>query len=244
MKKLLSLFLTAAIACSLAVTASAAEEPAAAASDPDLTGSIVILHTNDVHGGIAGYAQVAAQKQYYQKCGAYVLLFDAGDFIQGDPTVSASQGETAVELMNLAGYDAAALGNHEFDYGYDNLVKLSRTAKFPILSANTPEGLATAIITGNEKALTVAPGVGKKIAQRVLLELKDKLAKGQLPAAGESYGGSGLTVIPQDKTSEATAALAVLGYGPAEINMALKGLDLAALSLEDIVRQALKKMLK
>lgn len=86
MKKLLSLFLTVAMACSLAVTASAAEEPAAAASDPDLTGSIVILHTNDVHGGIAGYAQVAAQKQYYQKCGAYVLLFDAGDFIQGDPT--------------------------------------------------------------------------------------------------------------------------------------------------------------
>ena len=113
-------------------------------------------------------------------------------------------------------------------------------AALSILSANTPEGLATAIITGNEKAL----GVGKKIAQRVLLELKDKLAKGQLPAAGESYGGSGLTVIPQDKTSEATAALAVLGYGPAEINMALKGLDLAALSLEDIVRQALKKMLK
>ena len=90
-------------------------------------------------------------------------------------------------------------------------------AALSILSANTPEGL---------------------------LELKDKLAKGQLPAAGESYGGSGLTVIPQDKTSEATAALAVLGYGPAEINMALKGLDLAALSLEDIVRQALKKMLK
>ena len=117
-------------------------------------------------------------------------------------------------------------------------------AALSILSANTPEGLATAIITGNEKAITVAPGVGKKIAQRVLLELKDKLAKGQLPAAGESYGGSGLTVIPQDKTSEATAALAVLGYGPAEINLALKGLDLAALSLEDIVRQALKKMLK
>ena len=99
-------------------------------------------------------------------------------------------------------------------------------------------------ITGNEKALTVAPGIGKKIAQRVILELKDKLAKGQLPTAGESYGGDGLTVIPQDKTSEATAALAVLGYAPAEINLALKGLDLAALSLEDIVRQALKKMLK
>lgn len=108
-----------------------------AAPAPDLTGSTVILHTNDVHGAIAGYAKVAALKQYYQDCGAYVLLLDAGDYIQGDPTVSASQGATAIELMNLAGYDAAALGNHEFDYGYDNLVKLSKAAKFPILSANT-----------------------------------------------------------------------------------------------------------
>ena len=103
-----------AMACSLALTASA-EEAVVTAADPDLTGSTIILHTNDVHGGIAGYAQVSALKQYYQKCGAYVLLFDAGDFIQGDPTVSASQGTTAIELMNLAGYDAAALGNHEFD---------------------------------------------------------------------------------------------------------------------------------
>lgn len=117
-------------------------------------------------------------------------------------------------------------------------------AALSILSATTPEGLATSIITGNEKALMVAPGIGKKIAQRIILELKDKLAKGQLPMAEESYGGSGVTVIPQDKTSEASAALAVLGYGPAEIAAALKGLDLAALSLEEIVRQALRKMIK
>lgn len=117
-------------------------------------------------------------------------------------------------------------------------------AALSILSATTPEGLATSIITGNEKALMVAPGIGKKIAQRIILELKDKLAKGQIPMAEESYGGSGVTVIPQDKTSEASAALAVLGYGPAEIAAALKGLDLAALSLEEIVRQALRKMIK
>ncbi|MBR5793030.1 MAG: Holliday junction branch migration protein RuvA [Ruminiclostridium sp.] len=117
-------------------------------------------------------------------------------------------------------------------------------AALSILSSTTPEGLATSIITGNEKALTVAPGIGKKIAQRIILELKDKLAKGQLPAAEESFGGSGVTVIPQDKTSEASAALAVLGYNPAEINAALKGLDLDALSLEEIVRQALRKMVK
>lgn len=116
-------------------------------------------------------------------------------------------------------------------------------AALSILSATGPEGLATAILTGNEKALTVANGIGKKIAQRILLELKDKLAKGQLPDAPEQYGG-GSTVLPQDKSAEAGAALAVLGYGPAEIAAALKGLDLEALSLEDIVRQALRKMVK
>ncbi len=116
-------------------------------------------------------------------------------------------------------------------------------AALSILSATGPEGLATAILTGNEKALTVANGIGKKIAQRILLELKDKLAKGQLPDAPEQYGG-GSTVLPQDKSAEAGAALAVLGYGPAEIAAALKGLDLEVLSLEDIIRQALRKMVK
>lgn len=116
-------------------------------------------------------------------------------------------------------------------------------AALSILSATTPEGLATSIITGNEKALMVAQGIGQKIAQRIILELKDKLAKGQLPAE-ESYGGTGVTVIPQDKTSEASAALAVLGYNPAEIAAALKGLELEKLTLEEIVRQALRKMVK
>ena len=116
-------------------------------------------------------------------------------------------------------------------------------AALSILSATTPEGLATSIITGNEKALMVAQGIGKKIAQRIILELKDKLSKGQLPAE-EIYGGTGVTVIPQDKTSEASAALAVLGYNPAEIAAALKGLDLEKLTLEEIVRQALRKMVK
>lgn len=116
-------------------------------------------------------------------------------------------------------------------------------AALSILSSTTPEGLATAIITGNEKALTVAQGIGKKIAQRIILELKDKLAKGQLPTEGEQ-GGVAVTVIPQDKASEASAALAVLGYGPGEISVALKELDLEALSLEEIVRQALRRMMK
>ena len=117
-------------------------------------------------------------------------------------------------------------------------------AALSILSASTAERLAMAIITGDEKALTVAPGIGKKIAQRVILELKDKLAKGQISPGGETYGGTGVTVIPENKSSEAAAALAVLGYSTAEIGAALKGIDLDALSLEDIIKQALKKMVK
>lgn len=118
-------------------------------------------------------------------------------------------------------------------------------AALAILSSTTPERLATAIITGDEKSLTGAPGVGKKIAQRVILELKDKLAKGQIGVpAGESYGGTGVTVIPENKASEAAAALAVLGYGPAEINEALKGIAMDDLPLEAVIKQALKKMVK
>lgn len=117
-------------------------------------------------------------------------------------------------------------------------------AALSILSSSPPETLAMSIITGDEKALTVAPGIGKKIAQRVILELKDKLAKGQIAPGGESYGGTGVTVIPENKSSEAAAALAVLGYSTAEIGVALKGIDLDALSLEEIIKQALKKMVK
>lgn len=117
-------------------------------------------------------------------------------------------------------------------------------AALAILSSNTPEGLALAIVSGNEKALTSAPGIGKKIAQRIILELKDKLAKGQLTSAGgESYSG-GITVIPENKASEASAAMAVLGYSQSEIAVALKGIDLDGLSLEDVIKQALKKMVK
>ena len=118
-------------------------------------------------------------------------------------------------------------------------------AALSILSATTPANLALSIITGDEKALTCAQGIGKKIAQRVILELKDKLAKGQsFGTAGESYGGSGITVIPENKLSEASAALAVLGYSQGEINLALKGLNLEGLTLEQIIKAALKKMMK
>lgn len=155
--KLLALALSLALLLSLAVPVCAAETTTS--TTKDLTGHIVILHTNDVHGGIAGYAKLAAAKESYTASGAYTLLVDAGDYIQGDPTVSASQGKTAIELMNSTGYDAATVGNHEFDYGYANLKTISAQANFPILAANVQYNGATAF--DNHTIFTAANG--KKI---------------------------------------------------------------------------------
>lgn len=117
-------------------------------------------------------------------------------------------------------------------------------AALAILSSNSPAGLAMAIVSDNEKALTSAPGIGKKIAQRIILELKDKLAKGQLTMGGGETFAGGVTIIPENKASEASAALAVLGYSQSEIAVALKGIDLDGMSLESVIKQALKKMVK
>lgn len=118
-------------------------------------------------------------------------------------------------------------------------------AALAILSVCTPQGLAMAVITGDEKALIAAPGIGKKIAQRVILELKDKLAGEDAMGASSGKGGAAIAAaVPHSKRSEAQAALAVLGYGSAEIAAVLKDIDMDALPLEDIIRQALKKMMK
>ena len=116
-------------------------------------------------------------------------------------------------------------------------------AALSILSSTTPQQLSMAVVMGDEKALTAAPGIGKKIAQRIILEVKDKLIKEQ----GGFEAGSGAAVAmpaQNNKAGEAAAALAVLGYGSQEIAAALKGIDMDALPLEEIIRQSLKKMVK
>ena len=117
-------------------------------------------------------------------------------------------------------------------------------AALSILSANAPEDLAMAIASGNEKALTLAPGVGKKLAQRIILELKDKIGKElssaelgmdvRIPAPGQDAG----------KSSDVAAALSVLGYSPAEIASAMRKVDLTSLSVEEAIREVLKTSLK
>ncbi len=118
-------------------------------------------------------------------------------------------------------------------------------AGLAVLSVGTPETLAMAIVTGDEKTLTAAPGIGKKIAQRIILELKDKMAKESVGGIDFS-GGKGAPAAPvfSNKATDAAQALAVLGYTSAEVSQALKGVDVEGLPLEEIIRQSLKKMVK
>ena len=146
--------------------------------------------------------------------------------------------EDAVELFGFA--SQSELHSFKLLLGVSGV---GPKAALSILSANTPANLAMAVVMGDEKALTAAPGIGKKIAQRIILELKDKLAKEQSSFSGDT--GAILPVaVPDDKVREAGAALAVLGYSASEVAAALKGIDMDALPLEEIIRQALKRMVK
>lgn len=152
-KKLLSLALALVMSVSLAAPAMAAEEaevPAAPYTVPaDAAGSVVILHSNDVHGAVEGYAKMAALKAMYEAAGAEVIVVDAGDYMQGETSVSVSQGATAVELMDMVGYSLSTLGNHEFDYGYENIKTQIANAGFTVLCANIVDDTYTPVFTPN-----------------------------------------------------------------------------------------------
>lgn len=111
--------------------------------------NIVILHTNDTHSrieplpetdrttpGKGGVVRRASYVDQIRKENKNVLLFDAGDFLQGTPYFNLFKGEVEVKAMNLMKYDAATLGNHEFDYGLDVLAEVIRKADFPIITSN------------------------------------------------------------------------------------------------------------
>ncbi len=110
-----------------------------------------------------------------------------------------------------------------------------------ILSTSTPEALAIAIMNGDEKAITVAQGVGKKIAQRVILELKDKVSKEAGSVATEMPAV--ISVADGDARNDAIAALMVLGYSVPEINSVLRKMDISGMSTEQIVKIALKNLM-
>lgn len=114
-----------------------------------------------------------------------------------------------------------------------------------ILSYNTPETLTFAIMNSNEKALTVAPGIGKKIAQRVILELKDKISK---EFGGDDYKlpvtSAGVVSADNSAVNDAMTALTMLGYTNAEVAPVLKKLDVSGMTAEEIIKNVLKHMVK
>lgn len=140
-------------------------------------------------------------------------------------------------------FDIYGFGTREELNYFNRLISVSGVGPkvaLAILSSVTPSQFALAVMTGDEKTLTMAQGVGKKMAQRIILELKDKMS-----GEAVSYESAGTAVIPAaagNKATEAAAALASLGYSQSEIGAALKGIDVEHMSLEDIVRSALRAM--
>ena len=107
-----------------------------------------------------------------------------------------------------------------------------------ILSENTPERLALGILGGDENVLTSASGVGKKLAQRIILELKDKF--GSVSSMADTGGFVEASAPAVGLLGEAQAALMVLGYSAAEAGMALRGIAVDGMTVEQVIKQALK----
>ena len=111
----------------------------AVAQEAALTQDVVVLFTSDVHCGIDqgfGYVGVAAIRDAMKAAGNHVVLVDNGDSIQGEPIGTMTPGEANIQLMNAVGYDIAIPGNHEFDYGMNRFLELTKIANFPYISAN------------------------------------------------------------------------------------------------------------
>ena len=141
-RKLLALVLAAVLALAVCLPALADmgdDDYAAVAKviKTNYAGKTIVLHSNDVHGAIEGYAYIPTLRNWFYAQGAEkVIVVDAGDFSQGTTYVSSSKGHTAIEMMNAAGYDVVTLGNHEFDFGYEQLINNVKDAEFAVITAN------------------------------------------------------------------------------------------------------------
>ena len=119
--------------------AHAAETVGASGSDAAPADTVIIFHTNDTHGYLQGDGESVVGIDLVAGLRAATpnsLLLDAGDATQGAPLASLTKGTAPIELMSAAGYDAMCLGNHEFDFGLDNLLANAEAASFPLLAAN------------------------------------------------------------------------------------------------------------
>lgn len=170
-------------------------------------------------------------------------------------TMNTAGGLAAGEKAKL--YISESIGENNFDlYGFKtksekrcfemltSVSGIGPKAAMSILSHNTPESLALAVMSDDVKALTVAQGIGKKIAQRVILELKDKISKETGGNIEIHVPAVALNPVQNSAVNDAIAGLSVLGYSSAEISPVIKTLDVESMSAEQIIKAVLKQMVK
>ena len=241
MRKFLSVLLAMAMVLSLTVTGFAIEdtattrEPEVMTEEATMAGKTVILHTNDVHGAIAGYAYITALKADYEAKGAEVILVDAGDYSQGTSYVSVTKGLDAIEMMNAAGYDVVTLGNHEFDYGYTQLKDNMTKAKFKVLCADVFNADGTPIFDANY-TYTTKSGVKVGFFGMETPETQTKAnptkIKGLTFATNDAFTKAAANQVEALKDADVVICLAHLGvdgeskpYRSTDLYAAVKGID-------------------
>ena len=233
MRKFLSVLLAMAMVLSLSVTSFAADTDSEAKAE--MAGKTVILHTNDVHGAIAGYAYITALKADYEAKGAEVILVDAGDYSQGTSYVSVTKGLDAIEMMNAAGYDVVTLGNHEFDYGYTQLKDNMTKAKFKVLCADVFNADGTPIFDANY-TYTTKSGVKVGFFGMETPETQTKAnptkIKGLTFATNDAFTKAAADQVEALKDADVVICLAHLGvdgeskpYRSTDLYAAVKGID-------------------
>ena len=233
MRKFLSVLLAMAMVLSLTVTSFAADT--AADAKAEMAGKTVILHTNDVHGAVEGYAYIAQLKADYEAKGAEVILVDAGDFSQGTTYVSSTKGADAVTMMNAAGYDVVTLGNHEFDYGYAQLKENMSKAKFKVVCADVFNEDGTPIFDANYTYTTksgVKVGFFGMETPETQTKANPALIKGLTFATGDAFTKATADQVAALKDADVVICLAHLGvdaesapYRSTDLYAAVKGID-------------------
>ena len=241
MRKFLSVLLAMAMVLSLTVTGFAIEDTAATkepeimTEEATMAGKTVILHTNDVHGAVNGYACIAQLKADYEAKGAEVILVDAGDFSQGTTYVSVTKGADAVTMMNAAGYDVVTLGNHEFDYGYAQLKENMSKAKFKVVCADVFNEDGTPIFDANYTYTTksgVKVGFFGMETPETQTKANPALIKGLTFATGDAFTKAAADQVAALKDADVVICLAHLGidaesapYRSTDLYAAVKGID-------------------
>ncbi|MCI6109959.1 MAG: 5'-nucleotidase C-terminal domain-containing protein, partial [Oscillibacter sp.] len=240
MRKFLSVLLAMAMVLSLTVTGFAIEDTAAATdaetkTEATMAGKTVILHTNDVHGAVNGYAYIAQLKADYEAKGAEVILVDAGDYSQGKTYVSVTKGADAVTMMNAAGYDVVTLGNHEFDYGYAQLKENMSKAKFKVVCADVFNEDGTPIFDASYTYTTksgVKVGFFGMETPETQTKANPALIKGLTFATGDAFTKAAADQVAALKDADVVICLAHLGidaesapYRSTDLYAAVKGID-------------------